>query len=131
MPTEDVRVQQAQTFTLLCAGVGVLPWGFVLGLRILGPRSIPLSVGLHWWTLLASIGITLLYAIAGWGIGRRDPRAGFLALALFSWRLIGLAFTQHPLRVGALLTVGIGIVGIVLVLRAAQPLRLRLSRPVA
>ncbi len=130
-PTGDVRVRQAKYFTLLCAGLNVLGWGLIIGLRLVGPRSVPLFVGLHWWTPLLSLGIAMLYAIASWGIGRRDPRAGVLALALFGWRLIGLVLSAHPWRAGAFASVAIGIIGVVLVLRAAGPLRLRFPRPVA
>ncbi len=131
VPTDHVRVRQAQNFTLLCAGLNVLGWGLIIGLRVVGPRSVPLFIGLHWWTSLVSLGIAMLYAIAGWGIGRRDPRAGLLALALFSWRLIGLILAAHPWRAGAFASVAIGIIGVMLVLRAATPLRLRFPRPVA
>ena len=126
-----MRIRHARDFTMLCAGLGVLGWLFFAGLRLLGPRSVPFLLGLNWWTPLASLGITFLYAVAAYGMGRREYRAGLLALALYGWRLLSISSSTHPFRVGVLINLAVGIIGITLVLRAAGPLRLRFPRPVA
>jgi hypothetical protein len=125
-----VRIRHARDFTMFCAGWGVFGWLLFVGLRVLRPRPVPFMAGLTWWTPLESLGIACFYAVAAHGIERRDSRAGLLALTLYGWRLLNIAPARHLFRVGVLVNLAISVIGITLVLRAAGPLRLRLSRPV-
>lgn len=130
VPGTNERISHARNFTTFCATLGVLGWLFVAGLRVLSPRPVPFMLGLNWWTPLASLGSTFLYAVAAHGIGRRDSRAGLLALALHGWRLLSIAAARHLFRVGVLVNLAVGVIGITLVLSAAGPLRLRCPRTV-
>jgi len=130
VPGTNVRIRHARAFTMFCAGWIVFGWLVFAGLRLLGSHSVPFMLGLNWWTPLAGLGIAFLYAVAAHGIGRRDSRAGLLALALYGWRLLNVASAGHLFSVGVLVNLTVGVIGITLVLRAAGPLRLRLPRPV-
>jgi hypothetical protein len=95
-------------------------------LRGVGIWSSAVPLFSHWWSPALSGLLTILYGIAGWGIGRRDPRAVGLALALFGWRILGAVLAGHLVSVDTL----IGLLGIGLVLRAAQSLGSSSPRPV-
>jgi hypothetical protein len=121
---DDPRISQAKLYTNLpcvmsLGGAALLAIAATLHLiSINGPLYA------RWWQPVLSAVFAVLYGIAGWRIGHRDPRGGWLALALFGWRLAADLWTGHLVTVGALYAT----IGILLIWRAAEPLRLRAAR---
>jgi hypothetical protein len=127
VPGDDPRVRHARDYTFVCCGLGVLSWALLALTRGVGIWNAAVPQLLHWWTPVLGGLSTILYGVAGWGIGRRDPRAAALALALFGWRILSAMLTGRPLSIST----AIGLLGIGLIVRAAQPLGLPSRRTVA
>lgn len=122
--SEKARVRDARDYALFC---GVFGWVVVTAFRMLRFWNPAVPLFPHWWSAILSGLVTVLYLIAGWGMGRRERSAAVLALALFSWRVLGGFIGGHPLTISTVM----GLLGIVVVLRAAKPLGRSLSCPVA
>lgn len=122
--SEKARVRQARDYAFFS---GVFGWAIVILFRTVGMWNPAVPLFRHWWSPILSGIVTGLYLIAGWGMGRRERWAAVLGLALFSWRVVAGFIAGHPLTLSMIM----GLLGIVLVLPAAKPLGLSVSRPVA
>lgn len=120
----DARISHARLFTLLPCIVGLGGASLLAVAVALHLISINGPLYTRWWQPVLGALVAVLYGIAGWRIGRRDPRGGWLALALFGWRLAADLWTGHLVSVGALYAT----IGMLLIWRAAEPLRLRAPR---
>ena len=129
VPNEYAPVRLAQQVTLFFFVTAAARWVLVLILTLFGPLHVPQLAGLRGWSPLISLVFTALYGVASWGLARRDLRAGYLTLGLFSWSLFHLILRAPKAGMGSLLSAVISVACIVVAVRAIRALRLRAPRP--
>jgi hypothetical protein len=99
--------------------------GFLLAIMALVLRELPSSeLRADTMLSLATGGLFLfLYAVAAWRISRREAVGGYLAILLFLYQIVTAVVNGRVVNFG----VGYACLGIFLILRAAEPLGMRLS----
>ncbi len=126
-PAPNRQIRQAQLYSYANSIVGAASWGLLAIARATGIWNAAVPLYSNWWTPVLSGLVVVGYAVAGWRLGRRDPRGALLALGLFAWSATVPILTGHVLN----LRVALALIGIVLIARAAGPLHLTSTRPVA
>jgi hypothetical protein len=119
----DRRVQYAQIVTLLPPVLTVLGLAWIsISLTKIGWWRLA-GLDVAWWRFMASFVIAALYGFAAWRIGRRERIGGIIALTLFAGNIVTAALHGRIVTFWA----GYSVLGIVLVLRAAEDLHLRVK----
>lgn len=125
-PAPNPQIRQAQLYSYANSIIGVGSWVLLAIARATGIWNAAVPLYANWWTPVRSGLVIVGYAVAGWRLGRRDPRGALLALGLFAWSAAAPILTGHVLN----LRVALALIGIVLIVRAAGPLHLISARPV-